>query len=242
VTSSSRCTPGLREAVAAFALGALEPGEADQVSAHLAECADCRAQYGEFLELLPLLAEVSEQEAVEGPVRPIPEVLGRVLAAAEPPARYVSADRPVRRPAARRLRPRMALAAAAVVLLAGGVAVGFGLSAHTQNHQVVAASWTTSSTATLYPGVPASTVSATVEVSAVDSGSYIELTMDNIPKGYSCSLVVVDSDGNRQQGDNWTAPTSGKFTIPDMVSTPPGKVSSVQVMLPTGATLMTLAH
>jgi hypothetical protein len=158
-------------------------------------------------------------------------VLGRVLAAAEPGRSPAE-----RRPRVRRgPRAKLALAAVAVLLVAGGVAAGVATSQ--SNHQVVAASWTDSSSGQLYPG---DSVTATVRVTAADSGSFIDLTMSNIPKGYRCSLVVVTTDGARHRGDSWTAPTSGQFTIPDMVSTAPDKIASVQVVLPNGTTLMTL--
>lgn len=231
MTTQGRCTPEQRESVGAFALGALEPAEADQVSAHLSECAECRAQYGEFLELLPLLASVTEQEAVTGPVRPEPEVLGRVLAAAEP----VRAPSRARGPA---LRSKLMLAACAVLIAAGGVGAGVVMSG--SGHQAVA-SWSASATGRIaYPGSTAWPVAATVKVSAADTGSYIELTMDDIPQGYECSLMVVTTAGQHEKGESWTAPSSGRFTIPDTVPTPPRDIAAVQVVLPSGQTLLTL--
>jgi Putative zinc-finger len=233
MSGQGRCTPELREAVGAFALGALEPQEADEVSAHLSACVECRAQYGEFLELVPLLAAVSEQEAVTGPVRPEPAVLGRVLAAAGPA-----------RATRRRLRPtgtrsRMALAACAALVAVGGVAGG--IAAAGSGRQPVAGSWTASAAGKLpYTGRSPWPVAATVKVTAADSGSYIELTMNNIPKGYSCSLVVVTTDGRQEKGDSWSAPSSGDFTIPDTVPTPPHQIAAVRVVLSDGETLMTL--
>jgi anti-sigma factor RsiW len=243
MTDRVRCIPGLREAVGAYALGALEPAEADQVAAHIAECDECGAQYVEFIELLPLLAAVTEQEAIDGPVRPEPAVLGRVLAAAEPPrpraARYrLGPDRPAR--VAQRPRARLAMAAAGLVLVLGGA--GAAVAVSTANHSAVVTAWSASGTAAPDPGVTAQAITASVRVTAADAGSAIELTMSHVPPGYNCSLVVVTKDGHREESSSWTAPSSGTLTFPDRVAAPPDKIASVQVVIPTGETLLTLAQ
>ncbi len=88
----------------AYVLGALDPADRRQAEEHLAGCAECAAEFAEFRWLTALLDRVPAAEATAEPVRPSPELFGRVEAAVQRPAR----------------RRRLAVAAAAVVLVAGG--------------------------------------------------------------------------------------------------------------------------
>ncbi len=247
--------PWLREAVGAYLLGALDPAENDRVATHLGVCASCRAEYGELAELLPLLASVSEAEAVNGPVRPQPAVLGRVLETTvlETGARQfsdVSGQPSGRRRWWRRrsaaagstggrvsTRTRIALAAGSAVLVAGGTGAGMMLSS--AGSDVAAGSWkAVAITASGY----ADHIQATVEVSPAKRGSSIHLTMDNVPAGYSCTMVVVGTSGQREPTGTWTANTEGSFSIPGWSFMAPDRISSIQVALPDGSTLLTLNH
>jgi hypothetical protein len=102
----------LAEDAAAYVLGALEPAERAEFEAHLADCADCRA---EVARLSPTVAAMAE--AVE-PAAPPASLKRSLMAEVEP--------RPKPRRATRRFRLRPAFAAVAVLLLLVGVA-GFGL-------------------------------------------------------------------------------------------------------------------
>ncbi|GAA1273086.1 anti-sigma U factor RsuA [Sphaerisporangium rubeum] len=91
----------------AHILGALEPQEAVLVEAHLATCADCRAELEELGGLTAMLAKVEEQD-IEQVGRPPQAVLDRLIATS------------VRR---RRLnRAVLGLAASLVVAALGGAA------------------------------------------------------------------------------------------------------------------------
>ena len=50
-----------RSSLAAYALGALDPEEARMVDAHVADCAECRAELRELSELVP-------SDALHGPI------------------------------------------------------------------------------------------------------------------------------------------------------------------------------
>lgn len=252
--------PWLREAVGVYLLGALEPEENDRVAAHLAACANCRAEYGELTELLPLLSSVTETEAVNGPVRPEPAVLGRVLQTASRQAvsspngngggapdpqgsdRVLPAN-PHRgrryRPAHTSLRARLALATAGLVAAAGagtGVMVSGG-------SQVVAdpGSWSASASVPSYgPNEPA--ITASVQVSPVSWGSKIQLRMAHVPVGYTCTMVVVSTSGTPVVAGNWKASDEESFNIPGSVSLAPDRIASIDVELPNGSTLLSLGH
>jgi hypothetical protein len=242
--------PALREAVGVYMLGGLDPVESDRVSAHLAECGSCREEYGELSELLPLLASVSESEAVNGPVWPEPAVLGRVLETSRlgPPfgteqnnghVRHKGARRPVARPR----RTRIALGVASLVLAAAGSGIGVLMSSSStpSASTTVAGSWRASAvSAPSYPGEAA--ITATVQASPASWGSKIQLKMDHVPDGYTCSMVVFGSGGQRVEAGNWTAKNGGPLTIDASVSLTPDVISSVQVDLPDGSTLLNLRH
>jgi predicted anti-sigma-YlaC factor YlaD len=241
--------PWLREAVGAYLLGALDPAESDRVSAHLAGCASCRAEYGELAELLPLLASVTESEAVNGPVMPEPAVLGRVLASTSqqsvdvepngqigvnaPQARPYRRRAPWRNPAGISRRSRFALAAAGIVVVAGGTVAGTLMAS---SGGLPAGSWTATASATGYP------LHANVQVTPGTHGSKIQLKLDDVPAGYSCEMVVVGKSGKHETTGSWTANTEGSFDIPGWSSMAPNLISSIQVDLPDGSTLLTLNH
>lgn len=245
--------PWLREAVGAYLLGALEPEESDRVAAHLTACASCRAEYGELTELLPLLASVTETEAVNGPVRPEPAVLGRVLETASRQAAGDGADpaldpdRPGRRQPARErhgsryraarpsLRGRIAIAAAGLVAAAGA---GAGVMMSGGSHaSAVPGSWNASASA---PSAYGTAITASVEVSPASWGSTIQLKMAHVPVGYTCTMVVVGTSGTPVVAGNWKASAEEAFTIPGSVSLAPDRIASIEVDLPNGSTLLTL--
>lgn len=113
--TGARDHAALRELVAVHALGALDRADAGAVDAHLARCAECRAELYATSEAVLLLAA-----SVEGP-EPPPALRARILAEASAPRRR----RLPRLAAPRLLRPpRLALAGlAATAALAAVVAV-----------------------------------------------------------------------------------------------------------------------
>lgn len=252
--------PWLREAVGAYLLGALEPEENDRVAAHLVGCANCRAEYGELTELLPLLASVTETEAVNGPVRPEPAVLGRVLqtaaqhvaggpadASADGAAHLDSLGRSEHtnshrgrrdRPARTSLRTRVALAAAGLVAVAGA---GVGVMMSTGGAQTAAGSWSANASVASY-GESEPPITASVEVTAVSWGSKIQLKMENVPVGYTCTMVVFSTSGTPVVAGNWKSSAEAEFTIPGSVSLAPDRIASIDVELPNGSTLLSLDH
>lgn len=239
--------PWLREAMGAYLLGALDPVESDRVAAHLATCSSCRSEYGELADMLPLLASVSEMEAVNGPVRPEPALLGRVLETTNRQLQDISGQPEQRRrmrlwPARfpRGPRARIALAASAAVLAAGGIGAGMMMSSSGSN--LPPGSWTATAVSSRSTSGYAGHIDATVDVSPAKRGSTIHLWMDNVPAGYSCTMVVVGVGGQHETTGTWKANTEGSFAIPGWTSLTPDLISSIQVDLPDGSNLLTLNH
>jgi len=265
-----RCTraydPRLREAVGAYLLGGLEPAEADEVAAHLSECESCRADYAELADLVPLMAMVTEQDAVRGPVRPEPAVLGRVLetsrregAQLQPKrgrklpvstaASFANAEAvPAPAAAAVQRRPgrtRLALTAACVLLAAAGSIIGVRMSTHSSP----STSWsaTVMVSAGTYGGANGNAANSDImvvaDVTPTSWGSKISLRMNNVPDGYKCSMVVWGTDGRREPDGSWTAPPGQTtFTIPATSSFSPDHISAIDVNLPGGVNLLRVSH
>ena len=111
-----------RDSLAAYALGALPDDERSQLERHMATCHECRREADE------LAVAVGELPDAADPVAPPPELRSRIMAVVEADAAERTATSAA--PAARSgwgalLRPRAALVAACVLLLAG---VGAGIA------------------------------------------------------------------------------------------------------------------
>jgi anti-sigma factor RsiW len=70
----------VRMSLGVYVLGALEPDECVLVEAHLAECADCQAEFDELTGVSAFLGKVSESDVAQVG-RPPQVVLGRLLSA-----------------------------------------------------------------------------------------------------------------------------------------------------------------
>lgn len=110
----------LGELLEAFAIGALDAGDAEPVAEHLATCEECRARLAELRRVADGLPAALE---VTSPLRLHPSVKRRVLAAIQRPARP-GHFRPVLWPVA---------AAAAVVMFAGSTAYAVRLQIEQQD-------------------------------------------------------------------------------------------------------------
>jgi anti-sigma-K factor RskA len=119
---SERDHESRRDEIAAFLIGALDPGEAAELERHLAGCPDCRAELRWLEPAAQLLPESVER------VPPPPELRERILAQAssEIPPAPAAAGRE-RRPLLGGRRPIAGLAALALVVAAiAGYAIGGG--------------------------------------------------------------------------------------------------------------------
>jgi anti-sigma factor RsiW len=124
--------------LAAYALGALEPAEADELSTHLAQCAVCRDELAAFEQVAAVLPLSVARQRPPGRLRR--RVLADVRAEAgaqmradvgpqgRADGRARRRERPARRfgagPAAAFTRPALGLACAAVLAVTGLIAAG----------------------------------------------------------------------------------------------------------------------
>ena len=96
-------------------------------------------------------------------------------------------------------------------------------------------------------GAPSKTITAmnkamgitgSVSYKPTEWGSWVQVTMHNVPPGDDCSLVAVDSKGDRAVASSWWAPSSGTATIPGGVAMDTSDIVKFQVVTSTGTTLL----
>ncbi|MFI1370332.1 anti-sigma factor family protein [Streptomyces griseochromogenes] len=253
----------LRLALGGYVLGTLPPAEMEQVAAHLAGCAECRAEHAQLAGLPALLATVTEAEAAGQTVPTAGEDLAdQLVARATERAQDSSPARPavpqvppvpqagvlerlLQQAAARRRRTwRLQLAGAASSLVfiaaaAGGTwlaAVGSVGSQATQPGPTAPTAWRT------FSGSDAATgVSASVKVSPSAWGSVLQVSARGAPAGITCRLQAVGPGGARADGATWRA---GEYppgtTVPGAVAMSPGAIEHFEILAGNGQKLVTM--
>ncbi|PZG38834.1 hypothetical protein C1I98_24150 [Spongiactinospora gelatinilytica] len=250
----------VRLSLGAHALGALEADEAVVVEAHLAECAECRAEYDELAGVTAFLGRVSAGDVAQA-VRPPRAVLDRML------------DAGVRR--RRRSRVLLAAAAAAVVVAGGGVVVSALTNTATTQPAVVSAPDTGAEkapreapndtgqdavvpkaapddSAALAQQVPALTmrgqdgkISGQVRVFAEENGSRVEVSLDGVPPGARCDLIAVGADDTKKVAGGAIAAearytSEADYSFTGNTSFTPGEIERFEVVDAAGRLLLTL--
>lgn len=253
----------LRLALGGYVLGMLPPAEMEQVRAHLAGCAECRAEHAQLAGLPALLATVTAAEAAGRTVPTTDDDLADRLVAqaaestqgSSPVRAAVPAvpqepqpgvlERLLQQAAARRRRTwRLQLAGAAASLMfiaaaAGGTwlaVVGSVGSEATPPGPTAPAAWRTFSGSD-----PGTGVSASVKVSPSAWGSVLQVSAKGAPAGITCRLQAVGPGGARADGATWRA---GEYapgtTIPGAVAMSPGAIEHFEILAGNGQKLVTM--
>ncbi|WP_269856087.1 anti-sigma factor family protein [Streptomyces sp. RPT161] len=256
----------IRLSLGGYVLGTLSPAESDRVSAHLAECAECRAEHARLAGLPALLATITEAEAANEVAPAASEdwadrLLRRAadraqpspqLAAppAEPSVPQVSGPGPleqllqkatVRRRTTR--RRQLVSVAAAMTLMAAAASGGTLLATLGSAGSEVAQSGTTSSAPVrTFSGInPATGVSASVRVSPAVWGSTVQVSADGVPPGITCRLQAVGVTGVKATAATWQSGTySGSATISGTVPMDPGSIGHFDMYATNGQKLLTI--
>jgi hypothetical protein len=259
-TDAGLCSPEQRVALGSYALGALDPVEADQVRRHLLECPACRAEYRELAAVPALLARITETEMASGPVPPGDELLSRLLdraasrespvpAAVESTGSFDVVGAGSRLPTTHGRR-RAAVHQSSRTLVgarSGGglrklglVFTGAGLAAAAVIGVYAAESGSASTpgSKTINAANRAMGITGSISYKPTEWGSWVQVTMHNVPPGDDCSLVAVDSKGDRAVASSWWAPSSGTATIPGGVAMDTSDIVKFQVVTSTGTTLL----
>lgn len=180
----------IRQLLGVYVVGAIDPADRATVDAHLAECHACCEELGGLAALPALLGRVplADAERLSEGGNGLPDMN-------EPSAELLNAM--LRRVAARRSRRRwrsiLALAAA-VVIAAGGTAVGF--SVHDSHTHAVAEDVVRATNANY---------TALVRYSATPwGGTAMKVAVTGIPSGTACQLWILNAAGQRFAAGSWT--------------------------------------
>ena len=268
------CSPDQRIALGSYALGALDPLEADQVRRHLVECAACRTEYRELAAVPSVLARITETEMAAGPMPADSEMLTRLLARAAareatglgaassgahaaPDASAATAgahaassasagpghSRARRRRGAVSQKPaRIASLWSGSLLRRASIAAAGGVLTAAAVIGVYSATAGSTAPTVFSKTVQATNVrmgiSGTIQYHAAEWGSWVQVTMHNVPPGDDCMLLAVDGKGNRVVASTWWAPSSGTATIPGGVAMEADSIAKFQVVTADGKTLL----
>ncbi|MDQ1465362.1 MAG: hypothetical protein QOC73_2303 [Actinomycetota bacterium] len=189
----------VRLSLGAYVLGALDPGDRSRVDAHLATCSECRDELASFAGLPGLLGRVSRAQVEAEIAPPSAQLLDRLLKAAAGERRH---DRRVRRLVS-------VAAAALVVVLAIGTAVGLTQTRHPSPRAIVGASQTFIATD------PVTHVTATVTEVRKGWGATLQVKVSGAAlssaysAGFRCQLVAVGPNGETDIAGSWAPPAPG---------------------------------
>ncbi|XVS63240.1 anti-sigma factor family protein [Actinosynnema sp. CA-299493] len=199
-------------ALGAYLLGSLDPAERSTFERHVRGCADCRREMVRLAPLPGLLGQVRlsdlelpfDDPAPDPDLRPLPP-----LAEPEPgPA-------PVR--ARRRRWPVLVGAGVLVVLVALGVAVVPRLVGDD------AVTW--------HAADATSGVAASAELVGRSWGTELRMSVENVPKGVRCKVIVHDRDGRTEVGGWWGADHAPDERIPGATSFPVGEIERLDLVV-----------
>lgn len=224
-------TPHDPEELTAHALGLLDGAEAEAVEEHLRGCAACRQEWARIRETAELVASVPPESFVDGP----PEsdlALRRALRSLGEEQQGPRHRLPRRRPVGRLL----AVAAAALVLVAGGAAVGRLTAPETPSTAIAAGPGSSTASGSQGP------VRMTATVSPAAGWVRVQTEVQGISPGRRCTLEIESADGTLADAAFWlTAPPRepGRPTaVAGSAIVDPAAVRAVSVRDDQGATLV----
>jgi anti-sigma factor RsiW len=189
-----------RSMLGAYALGALDPREAQLVHEHLATCAECRREVADLADLRTAMDDVPPEAFLDGPPDGGELVLQRTLRAARAQLPVVA------QPRARR---SFALVAASVVV-AAAVALGGGILIGRQ----------TAPDTVAQPPLPANTRHAegtdpqtgarlVADVTPQAGWVRIRVAAFGIPRGEPCEIFAVPNNGPPVLAGSWLVSENG---------------------------------
>lgn len=214
--------------VGAYSLGLLEPRDRQAFEAHLARCLSCAAELAELSGMAQLLRGIRPVEA--GPDEATVTTLVRRRAASQ----------------RRRSRWQVALGAAAgIVLLAGGVAVGITTA---PGQSGPGAAQLTIVGQRHSAADPVTGVAGTVGLLSKAWGTQVTLDLSKVRGPLECELMAVSRNGERRVVAGWLVPAAG-YGVPGHpghlileggTSIPAGDLTRLEVDVVRGRTLLTI--
>jgi putative zinc finger protein len=217
-----------------YLAGALEPREGWAVESHLAACGWCSNELRELREVTALLDGMPPEVLLDGPPDGSDLLLRRTV-------------RQIRREGR---RGRRVLGAAAAVLVgAAGVAGGFAYGQQAGS-SVVAVQQPTQAPAPPL-GAPVNALRAEAvddetgagaSVVVMPAGGYVRVsaTVEGVPAGERCRMVVVSKDGDREVAFTWITGEGNGEPLTGSALVAPDDVASVDVETVDGRTFVSV--
>ena len=217
--------------VGAYSMGLLEEPDRRAFEDHLAGCVSCAAELAELAPMAPLLRGVGPAGAEE-----------------EGPAEATVIDLMRRRAARQRQRGRWQLtagAAAGIVLIGGGIAIGAATAAQPGSPPASAVVITGQVHSAVDPGTG---VTGTVGLAAKAWGTQVTLDLSKVRGPVECELVAVSTRGERRVVMGWRVPAPGDgvpghsahLLIQGGTSIPRNDLARLVVDVVNGRTLLTI--
>jgi predicted anti-sigma-YlaC factor YlaD len=212
-----------------YLLGALDAAEHADVEAHLDSCAACRAELAQLEGLPALLSRLTIDDVSAEPLALPDELFERVAARAR-------AEDAQREPSHLvRYRRLTAVAAAVVVLAAGGVSWAALHSSPARAPQAISLP-EQSPHVGHHRGV---TMSVTLAAQATGTG--LNVTVSGLPKDEHCRLIAIAKDGSRDVAGRWDALYSGWAQQTGSTKIPQSQLSQLVLLGTGGKNLVTVA-
>ncbi|MCO1657465.1 zf-HC2 domain-containing protein [Pseudonocardia humida] len=217
-----------------YLAGALEAREGWAVESHLAACGWCSNELRELREVTALLDGMPPEVLLDGPPDGSDLLLRRTV-------------RQIRRESR---RGRRVLGAAAAVLVgAAGVAGGFAYGQQTNPSVVAVQQQPPASTAPVEAPVDAlvakaadARTGAEAEVTVTPSAGYVRVsaTVEGVPPGERCRMMVVTKDGDRQMAFAWITGEGNGEPLTGSALVAPDDVASIDVESEDGRTFVSV--
>jgi hypothetical protein len=223
----------VRQELAIYVLGAIEPGGRDVVDRHVAGCADCRGELAALAGLPALLRRVPAGEAVA--------LLGGEAGSSnrdDLPSGPVLRQMLARAYRNRRRRVRIRVAAAAAAGLIGGASALAGWqAAHPPAQQTTsaAAGWA----GTTRAADPHSGAGATVRYASRPWGLQLSVQVTGIPAGTTCQVRVIGTAAPATPAGGWIISSGRANWYPASSPVPLSEVRGFEVT--SGAKLLVTA-
>jgi RNA polymerase sigma-70 factor (ECF subfamily) len=212
-----------------YVLGELDEAERHAMQAYLATCERCRLEVADLEAMQASLGEIPPEALLDGPPEDADLLLRRIL-------REVAQEGGG---SARRQRGVAALAvtAAALAVLAGGVTVGrlAGAPAPAQPSDGHLADARTSSFTDMATGAR-----MRVLAKPVSGGAQLDAQVTGVRAGTECRLYTVGPAGEREYVGGWTMSARSSVTIPASSSLDPSAITAVTLETAGGATLVSV--
>lgn len=209
-----------------YVLGELDEDERLAMQAYLATCERCRLEVADLEVMHASLGEIPPEALLDGPPEDADLLLRRVL-------REVAQER-----GGSGLRRRgvavLAVTAAAVAVLAGGVSAGRLIDSPAPGQPAAAGVRASSSTDAV------SGAHMSVLAKPVSGGAKLDAHVTGVRAGTECRLYVVGLTGEREYVGGWTMSARSSATIPATSSLGPPAISTVTLETVEGTHLVSV--